>query len=486
MICRDNHSHLILIGFIITTAILVRSDCPRLIAPSYGLVVGACSPATESRCWIRCNNNDTLYTRQCKRDGTWSGEQLICPESSTSRNSYRECHPLQAPQNGYFNGQCTYNHGATCRVTCTSGFKLHGQSRLTCSRGRWSSSLPTCRQSSSKWSPVGQSSSYGSSVSNTNNYGSNNPSYGSNSVNYGNSNYQNYNQGSSQSSNTNYGSNNSSYYQGSSNSNSNGNNYGSNNRQSCPQVQVSGNTVTSGSCHNGAPVYSRCFVQCSMDDDYRPAHATLTCLPGGRWSGQAPRCKRQTGFPGMGIPGMTGMTGMTGMGGFRPPTTMTGGVPGMIPGMSGMMPGMTGIGGVRPPTSMTGGMPGMMPGMTGGMPGMTGGIPGMIPGMTGIGGVRPPTSMTGGIPGMSGMLPGISAGLRQCIGLTPPVNGIYYGNCNPGFPNQACSFACNRGFFLVGIPILTCLSTGQWSASAPICHRPRIWGLKYCYPWIIG
>ncbi|XP_074593633.1 P-selectin-like isoform X3 [Brevipalpus obovatus] len=357
MICRDNHSHLILIGFIITTAILVRSDCPRLIAPSYGLVVGACSPATESRCWIRCNNNDTLYTRQCKRDGTWSGEQLICPESSTSRNSYRECHPLQAPQNGYFNGQCTYNHGATCRVTCTSGFKLHGQSRLTCSRGRWSSSLPTCRQSSSKWSPVGQSSSYGSSVSNTNNYGSNNPSYGSNSVNYGNSNYQNYNQGSSQSSNTNYGSNNSSYYQGSSNSNSNGNNYGSNNRQSCPQVQVSGNTVTSGSCHNGAPVYSRCFVQCSMDDDYRPAHATLTCLPGGRWSGQAPRCKRQT------------------------------------------------------------------------------------------------------------------AGLRQCIGLTPPVNGIYYGNCNPGFPNQACSFACNRGFFLVGIPILTCLSTGQWSASAPICHR---------------
>lgn len=70
--------YLITLSSLVTLALC---NCPTLEAPKNGQVVGYCNSFSESRCWIKCNNNNTLYTRVCTRYGFWSGNQLDCSAS---------------------------------------------------------------------------------------------------------------------------------------------------------------------------------------------------------------------------------------------------------------------------------------------------------------------------------------------------------------------------------------------------------------------
>ncbi|XP_015795684.1 P-selectin-like [Tetranychus urticae] len=60
-------------------------------------------------------------------------------------------------------------------------------------------------------------------------------------------------------------------------------------------------------------------------------------------------------------------------------------------------------------------------------------------------------------------------GQATCTNLAIPVNGLYSGNCSPGIVGGTCVFQCRPGFVLRGTSLLSCLSTGSWSAAAPTC-----------------
>ena len=60
-------------------------------------------------------------------------------------------------------------------------------------------------------------------------------------------------------------------------------------------------------------------------------------------------------------------------------------------------------------------------------------------------------------------------GQANCASLAIPVNGLYSGNCSPGIVGGTCAFQCRPGFVIRGTSILSCLSTGTWSAATPTC-----------------
>ncbi|XP_069823516.1 E-selectin-like isoform X2 [Dendropsophus ebraccatus] len=56
----------------------------------------------------------------------------------------------------------------------------------------------------------------------------------------------------------------------------------------------------------------------------------------------------------------------------------------------------------------------------------------------------------------------------QCSSLTAPVNGLM--GCKDGSNyNSTCTFSCSEGYELIGSSELQCLSSGQWTSSAPLC-----------------
>lgn len=57
---------------------------------------------------------------------------------------------LRSPTFGYIIGDCSQNHGSSCRFGCQSGYTLVGKGRINCSNGRWTSREPKCRKSRSK------------------------------------------------------------------------------------------------------------------------------------------------------------------------------------------------------------------------------------------------------------------------------------------------------------------------------------------------
>ena len=57
-----------------------------------------------------------------------------------------------------------------------------------------------------------------------------------------------------------------------------------------------------------------------------------------------------------------------------------------------------------------------------------------------------------------------------------PLNGLQEGSCNDGTPyGKSCNFFCDKGFALVGAPILTCIGDdgsiiGEWNDLMPNCQ----------------
>ncbi|KAL6486013.1 hypothetical protein MHYP_G00054050 [Metynnis hypsauchen] len=56
----------------------------------------------------------------------------------------------------------------------------------------------------------------------------------------------------------------------------------------------------------------------------------------------------------------------------------------------------------------------------------------------------------------------------RCPVLQDPANGRM--NCNGGSFGNSCSFSCNYGFHLQGLPDITCTKSAQWSQEIPSCE----------------
>eukprot|EP00054_Salpingoeca_dolichothecata_P007969 m.45600 g.45600 ORF g.45600 m.45600 type:complete len:711 (+) comp17425_c0_seq1:207-2339(+) len=123
-----------------------RPSCIRLrTCSSRSLSNGYSSPSSSSvssgsRVYYYCNSG---YTRVgsssavCS-DGSWLSSMPVCR---------RNCPALSAPANGR-RSTSSVTPGTTVTFSCNSGYTLSGSSTITCSSttGRWSGSVPTCRQ----------------------------------------------------------------------------------------------------------------------------------------------------------------------------------------------------------------------------------------------------------------------------------------------------------------------------------------------------
>ncbi|KAM8746660.1 sushi, von Willebrand factor type A, EGF and pentraxin domain-containing protein 1 isoform 1-T1 [Acanthopagrus schlegelii] len=116
--------------------------CPALSPPENGFFVqNVCNNHFEAACGVRCKPDFDLQgtsIRLCQADSTWSGTPASC--------IVRSCPPLSRPQHGFL--RC--NDGgsskrAECQVGCERGYRLDGDSRLTCqANSQWSGPQPRC------------------------------------------------------------------------------------------------------------------------------------------------------------------------------------------------------------------------------------------------------------------------------------------------------------------------------------------------------
>uniref|UniRef100_A0A3Q3JW62 Sushi, von Willebrand factor type A, EGF and pentraxin domain-containing protein 1 n=1 Tax=Monopterus albus TaxID=43700 RepID=A0A3Q3JW62_MONAL len=116
--------------------------CPALSPPENGFFVqNVCNNHFDAACGVRCQPGFDLQgtsIRLCQADGTWSGMPASC--------RVRSCPPLSRPQHGFLkcsDGGASYK--AECQVGCERGYRLEGDSRLTCqANSQWSGPQPRC------------------------------------------------------------------------------------------------------------------------------------------------------------------------------------------------------------------------------------------------------------------------------------------------------------------------------------------------------
>ena len=60
----------------------------------------------------------------------------------------------------------------------------------------------------------------------------------------------------------------------------------------------------------------------------------------------------------------------------------------------------------------------------------------------------------------------------ECPPLANPSNGNI--SVTEGVYQDTVTYACNDGFRLIGDPMRTCQSDGEWSGSPPTCQRKYI------------
>ncbi|KAM4536515.1 sushi, von Willebrand factor type A, EGF and pentraxin domain-containing protein 1 [Odontesthes bonariensis] len=116
--------------------------CPALPPPENGFFVqNVCNNHFEAACGVRCQPGFELQgtgIRLCQADGIWSGTPASC--------RVRSCPPLTRPQRGSLrcsDGGASY--GAECQVGCDRGYRLEGDSTLTCqANSQWSGPQPRC------------------------------------------------------------------------------------------------------------------------------------------------------------------------------------------------------------------------------------------------------------------------------------------------------------------------------------------------------
>ncbi|XP_061566532.1 sushi, von Willebrand factor type A, EGF and pentraxin domain-containing protein 1 isoform X1 [Cololabis saira] len=116
--------------------------CPVISPPENGFFVqNVCNNHFDAACGVRCQPGFELQgtsIRLCQANGTWSGTPATC--------RVRSCLPLSRPQHGSLrcsDGAASYK--AECQVGCDRGYRLEGDSTLTCqANSQWSGPLPRC------------------------------------------------------------------------------------------------------------------------------------------------------------------------------------------------------------------------------------------------------------------------------------------------------------------------------------------------------
>ncbi|XP_068164048.1 sushi, von Willebrand factor type A, EGF and pentraxin domain-containing protein 1 isoform X1 [Antennarius striatus] len=116
--------------------------CPPLSPPENGFFVqNVCNNHFDAACGVRCHPDFEVHgtsIRLCQADGTWSGTPPSC--------RVRSCPPLARPQHGFLrcnNGAAPYR--MECQAGCDRGYRLEGDSRLTCrNTSQWSGPQPRC------------------------------------------------------------------------------------------------------------------------------------------------------------------------------------------------------------------------------------------------------------------------------------------------------------------------------------------------------
>ncbi|XP_056432175.1 sushi, von Willebrand factor type A, EGF and pentraxin domain-containing protein 1-like [Gadus chalcogrammus] len=123
--------------------------CPKLSPPANGFFIqNACNNRHDAACGVKCLPGFDLQgtgIRLCQADGAWSGTTPSC--------RVRSCPPLSRPQHGHM--RCTEEGGggvgggapyrAECTAGCERGYRLEGDSRLTClADSLWSGPQPRC------------------------------------------------------------------------------------------------------------------------------------------------------------------------------------------------------------------------------------------------------------------------------------------------------------------------------------------------------
>uniref|UniRef100_A0A3Q2PYT7 Sushi, von Willebrand factor type A, EGF and pentraxin domain containing 1 n=1 Tax=Fundulus heteroclitus TaxID=8078 RepID=A0A3Q2PYT7_FUNHE len=116
--------------------------CPALTPPENGVFVqNVCNNHFEAACGVRCQPGFELHgtgIRLCQADGSWSGTPATCRA--------RSCPPISRPQHGFLRcGDGGASYRTQCQVGCERGYRLEGDSTLTCqANSQWSGSLPRC------------------------------------------------------------------------------------------------------------------------------------------------------------------------------------------------------------------------------------------------------------------------------------------------------------------------------------------------------
>ncbi|RWR99473.1 P-selectin-like isoform X1, partial [Dinothrombium tinctorium] len=115
--------------------------CSKLSPPSNGGMSGQCDPGVcESECKFSCKNGFSLSSSaslQCLPSAQWSSSPPSCVPAN--------CPPLKKPKNAEMNKVCSSGiHGGTCSFSCKTCFNLVGQQKLRCENGVWNDSPPKC------------------------------------------------------------------------------------------------------------------------------------------------------------------------------------------------------------------------------------------------------------------------------------------------------------------------------------------------------
>ncbi|KAG7230829.1 hypothetical protein INR49_019643, partial [Caranx melampygus] len=123
-------------------------QCPELSSPERGSM--KCSDplgssSYQSTCVFTCDEGFELTgspsdTLQCEASGSWNAPQPTCVAV--------QCTPIAELENGFVScggEDVKFIYGNTCSFSCASGYRLVGESDVTCtSAAEWSGRLPRC------------------------------------------------------------------------------------------------------------------------------------------------------------------------------------------------------------------------------------------------------------------------------------------------------------------------------------------------------
>ncbi|XP_041477909.1 sushi, von Willebrand factor type A, EGF and pentraxin domain-containing protein 1-like [Lytechinus variegatus] len=125
-------------------------QCPTLVAPSHGRIVGDCSRNYGSRCNVACDIGYEISNgaQQCSAqagstDAFWVGSTPTCTRIYCRKPVLTTALQIITSQACPTGDQVP--SGNQCRFSCSEGYYLSGNAALTCQHDRtWSQAAPTC------------------------------------------------------------------------------------------------------------------------------------------------------------------------------------------------------------------------------------------------------------------------------------------------------------------------------------------------------